>query len=103
MIWGMYLRRHVRKQDSHSMVDLDVPGGPCAIFLELPNPLPQRTNKVFSEKTELNVKVGVEVLELFINFVLPKEGVEVVQVVHSWNYVDLSEIIRGFFLVLFPS
>ena len=84
------------------MVDLDVPGGPCAIFFELSNPLPQRTNKVFSEKTELNVKVGVEVLELFINFVLPKEGFEVVQVVYSWNYVDLSKIIRRFFLVLFP-
>ena len=98
-----YLWCHIRKKDPNSMVDLDVLGVPGSIFFKLLDAFPQRPNKVFSEEPELNIQIGVEAFELFINLVWSEKRVEVVQVMHSWNYVDLSKIIRRFTLVFFFS
>ena len=85
------------------MVDLDILRVPGSIFFKLPDAFSQGSNEVLSEQPELNIQVGVEALELFIDLVLSEERVEIIQILHSWNYVDLSKIIWRFTLVFFFS
>ena len=76
------LGSQVRKKDPNVMVDLDVFAGDFKSLLtgifELFDALSKRSDKVLPQQAELDVQVGVKVLEVAIDNISPQEWSRVV-------------------------